>query len=246
MVKYIYTLGVAGGRESVTERDRTAEYTYDSLELHNNVIAKKVTTNHPFYVEDKGWVAAGDLEIGDVLYTVDGDAVEVTDIEIERLAEPVNVYNRDVADFDTYFVGEYGILVHNYERLPQKDGKWSGAPGNSTWNSTNPKVNRITKDEGIPFNNGRPDFSKWVSEILEFGDGKLNGTRNDFSLVYEAIRDIKGFKSKAEAKRWLKSMKLTPHHFSNTIIQLVPTDLHANIPHVGSASDLRGLINSVL
>ncbi len=26
------------------------------------------TTNHPFYVEDKGWVAAGDLEIGDMLF----------------------------------------------------------------------------------------------------------------------------------------------------------------------------------
>ena len=24
------------------------------------------------------------------------------------------VYNLDVADFDTYFVGEYGVLVHNY------------------------------------------------------------------------------------------------------------------------------------
>lgn len=31
MVKYIYTLGVAGERKSVTELDRTAEYTYDSL-----------------------------------------------------------------------------------------------------------------------------------------------------------------------------------------------------------------------
>jgi len=71
------------------------------------------TTNHPFYVEEKGWVAAGDLEIGDVLVIADGDEVEVADIEIEKLAEPITVYNLDVADFDTYFVGEYGVLVHN-------------------------------------------------------------------------------------------------------------------------------------
>ncbi len=76
------------------------------------------TTNHPFYVEDKGWVAAGDLEIGDMLYTVDGDTVEVTDIEVEKLDEPIFVYNLDVADFDTYFVGEFGILVHNYNSEP--------------------------------------------------------------------------------------------------------------------------------
>ena len=72
------------------------------------------TTNHPFYVEEKGWVAAGDLEIGDILCTVDSDKIEVTDTELEKLDEPILVYNLDVADFDTYFVGEYGVLVHNY------------------------------------------------------------------------------------------------------------------------------------
>ncbi|MCM1524505.1 MAG: polymorphic toxin-type HINT domain-containing protein [Ruminococcus sp.] len=71
------------------------------------------TTNHPFYVDGKGWVAAGDLEIGDTLVTADGDEVEVSDIEIEKLAEPVLVYNLEIEDFHTYFVGEYGVLVHN-------------------------------------------------------------------------------------------------------------------------------------
>ena len=71
------------------------------------------TTNHPFYVGEKGWVAAGDLEIGDVLYTADGDEAEVTDLELEKLAEPITVYNLEVEDFHTYFVGEYGVLVHN-------------------------------------------------------------------------------------------------------------------------------------
>ena len=73
------------------------------------------TTNHPFYVEEKGWVAAGNLEIGDILCTVDGDKIEVTDTELEKLAEPISVYNLEVADFHTYFVGEYGVLVHNYK-----------------------------------------------------------------------------------------------------------------------------------
>ena len=67
------------------------------------------------FVDGKGWVAAGDLEVGDILYTADGDEVEVTDIELEKLAEPITVYNLEVEDFHTYFVGEYGVLVHNYE-----------------------------------------------------------------------------------------------------------------------------------
>ena len=49
-----------------------------------------------------------------------GDEVEVTDLELEKLAEPILVYNLDVADFDTYFVGEYGALVHNYSKRNQK------------------------------------------------------------------------------------------------------------------------------
>ena len=80
------------------------------------------TTNHPFYVEEKGWVAAGDLEVGDTLVTADGYEVEVTDLELEKLAEPILVYNLDVADFDTYFVGEYGVLVHNYNPNGKKGG----------------------------------------------------------------------------------------------------------------------------
>ena len=73
------------------------------------------TTNHPFYVDGKGWVAAGDLEVGDTLVTADGNEVEVTDLELEKFAEPIFVYNLEVEDFHTYFVGEYGVLVHNYK-----------------------------------------------------------------------------------------------------------------------------------
>jgi RHS repeat-associated protein len=71
------------------------------------------TTNHPFYVEEKGWIAAGDLEIGDVVYTIDGEEAEITEMVIEKFAEPVIVYNLEVEDFHTYFVGNAEVLVHN-------------------------------------------------------------------------------------------------------------------------------------
>lgn len=47
-------------------------------------------------------------------------------------------------------------------------------------------------------------------------------------------------KSKAEAKRFLQQNGLTPHHHENMkTIQLIPTDLNANIPHEGGASRIR-------
>ena len=72
------------------------------------------TTNHPFYVIDRGWVAAGDLVEGDEVYLIDGSTAFVTGAELEKLAEPIKVYNLEVADFDTYFVGDEAVLVHNY------------------------------------------------------------------------------------------------------------------------------------
>ena len=68
----------------------------------------------------------------------------------------------------------------------------------------------------------------------------MTGTREDFKLVYEYIKEKYKLRSNNAAKSLLKDVKLTPHHYSNTIIQLIPTDLHANMPHIGSASDLRG------
>jgi hypothetical protein len=70
------------------------------------------TTNHPFYVTGKGWVAAGDLVIGDEVHTLDGDTSTVMCLKFEKLDKPIPVYKLEVADFHSYFVGD-GVLVHN-------------------------------------------------------------------------------------------------------------------------------------
>lgn len=71
------------------------------------------TTNHPFFVEDLGFISAKDLQVGDELRLYDGSTASVESIEIEVLDEPVFVYNFEVEDWHTYFVGELSILVHN-------------------------------------------------------------------------------------------------------------------------------------
>jgi hypothetical protein len=66
----------------------------------------------------------------------------------------------------------------------------------------------------------------------------LNGTDKDFSKVYSAIAEKKGITQKA-AQNLLREKMLTPHHLSANTIILVPRDLHGNVPHIGSASDMR-------
>ena len=70
------------------------------------------TTSHPFYVVGRGWVAAGDLSVGDAIRALSGDVRTVTALRLEKLESPIPVYNLDVEDFHSYFVGS-GVLVHN-------------------------------------------------------------------------------------------------------------------------------------
>lgn len=91
--------------------------TDEILHLHTSGGDIDTTTNHPFYVLGKGWVAAGDLNEGDEVYLIDGSTAFVTRAELEKLEEPIKVYNLEVADFNTFFVGDEAVLVHNYNEL---------------------------------------------------------------------------------------------------------------------------------
>lgn len=93
-------------------------YVHDQTEiLHLHTTAGDIdtTTNHPFYVIGKGWVAAGDINEGDEVFLIDGSTAVVTGAELEKLEEPIKVYNLEVEDYNTFFVGDEAVLVHNYE-----------------------------------------------------------------------------------------------------------------------------------
>ncbi|MEK3953169.1 hypothetical protein [Psychrobacillus sp. FSL K6-1464] len=88
-------------------------------------------------------------------------------------------------------------------RLPRNNGHWGGEPGNGKWYSDKPEVISITNGEGVEFAKSRPNFTPWSEGNIVFEKGKLTGSNDDFSIVYEKIQ-------------------------------------HGNVPHIGSASDLRG------
>lgn len=83
--------------------------------VHLLVNGETITTTvgHPFFVQGKGWVAAKDLVVGDKLELLDGGEAYVDATATESFVDPVKVYNFEVEDFHTYFVGKACILVHN-------------------------------------------------------------------------------------------------------------------------------------
>lgn len=69
------------------------------------------TEEHPFWVPDKGWVEAGDLQVGDLFQTEDGVIIDID--WIGKREGDFEVYNFEVEDFHTYFISDLEVLVHN-------------------------------------------------------------------------------------------------------------------------------------
>jgi len=75
--------------------------------------AIQTTSTHPFYVPGRGFVQASQLGIGTSIVTRAGPAATLT--AKTNHTGSLRVYNFEVADFHTYFVGKSdgGLWVHN-------------------------------------------------------------------------------------------------------------------------------------
>jgi hypothetical protein len=86
-----------------------------ALTLHDEagvVQRLEVTPEHPFRVRDRGWVGAGSLVPGQEVHEVeDGAWLQV--VRVAPVPKRALVYNFEVEDFHTYFVGDLGAWVHN-------------------------------------------------------------------------------------------------------------------------------------
>ena len=91
---------------TVNKVDRLIE-----LDIDGEII--QCTETHPFQVKGKGWVDACDLNPGDIVYTKDWNNATVKSVNLLELNESVEVFNFEVEDCHTYFIGELGVLVHN-------------------------------------------------------------------------------------------------------------------------------------
>nr|WP_269671042.1 polymorphic toxin-type HINT domain-containing protein [Paenibacillus sp. 481] len=87
----------------------------DIIKLYVGEQIIETTDNHPFWVEGKGWVFADELQVGDKLQKADGSNLTIEKLEFIMLDKPVTVYNFTVADYNTYYVTDLGIWVHNTE-----------------------------------------------------------------------------------------------------------------------------------
>ena len=72
------------------------------------------TPEHRFYVIDRGWICAKDLQLGDCCLSANGERIAF--LSRETLEEKQRVYNFEIQEKHTYyvnFIDKSSILVHN-------------------------------------------------------------------------------------------------------------------------------------
>jgi Pretoxin HINT domain len=81
-----------------------------TIELYTKEETIETTAEHPFYTTN-GWKDAADLQAGDKIITQNDESIEIIGTKFNYEAK--QVYNFEVADWHTYFVGVLAWLVHN-------------------------------------------------------------------------------------------------------------------------------------
>ncbi|MBK9943325.1 MAG: hypothetical protein IPP13_17100 [Kouleothrix sp.] len=110
----------------------TGSYTVTAVLVHPDPVLVQLTLNgeqiettpeHPFFTQERGWVAAGELRIGEHVPRLHGPDGTVQAWQIVPHAQPM--YNLTVVTAHTFFVGEEGWLVHNGDpiRINTQTGK---------------------------------------------------------------------------------------------------------------------------
>lgn len=89
-------------------------YKIEFIRMNDNKKENIITTpEHPFWIKGKGWVKAKDLNKDDIVSTNNGETVKILKEPKERNTVQVILYNFKVADFNSYFISDLGIWVHN-------------------------------------------------------------------------------------------------------------------------------------
>ncbi len=159
-----------------------------------------------FNIENTQWTQAKDLVAGDVALSANGARLQIVSIEIDDRSE--TVYNFEVEDFHTYFVGEVGVWVHNAEYIVKKGEKVSTIAdkfgiSKEALLTANPKA----KDRGyflageeinVPGSGSQVDGSQTATQYLNAGNAQLKKIKELFSSLNPFSEKVKPAFGQAE------------------------------------------------
>ncbi len=179
----VWSRDAATGTTQLKPLTQTFERYATTLALtFSNGETVETTREHPFYVESEGFVNAGELGIGTSIVTRAGPSVRLVSVSSGAAQ---TVYNFEVADYHTYFVGQGEVWVHNalcgqidWSIVKQSTGETRAAHVQLH------NVDNLNKpDHGIFYADGIPLVEEaWQKAIAE-GLSKTNGGGTDELIV---------------------------------------------------------------
>ena len=113
-------------------------------------------------MQDRGFIDAGSLLVGDKLVSVNGEDLTIEDYYIELTEESVSVYNFQVEDYHTYFVGDCAVWVHNSE-----------------CGISEIEYRKKSKDETVSFGDGEETV---IYRRVQGGDGSSNSSQQKITV----------------------------------------------------------------
>ena len=194
------------------------------------------TDNHPFYVQGRGFIDAGSLLVGDRLVSVNGDDLTIEDYHIELTDEPVSVYNFQVEDFHTYFVGDCAVWVHNKDCMPsdkyltKTDEKTGDKYYTRKIDGEDVQI-KYTKDKNGDY---YPRFEEHTHPQYK------NPIKADFEMTVDQSHDSYYMNKQVFGDGNKKMDGYTWHHLEDgEQMILVETRIHKRFHHQGGAQKLR-------
>ena len=134
--------------------------------VHLTINGEEIITtfDHPFYVRERGFVNACELWVGAQLLDVNNNILVVGNTRLELAKNPVKVYNFQVEDYHTYYVGENGVWVHN---------------ANADYNLSETEYRKIGEDDTISFGENEETVKY---RRVQGGDGSSNSSQQKITV----------------------------------------------------------------
>ena len=178
-------------RTMVRESDHT-------VELYTEKEIIETTAEHPFFTGN-GWKDAADLQIGDRIKSRNEEDIEIKDVKFSY--KPRKVYNFEVSNWHTYFVGTLQWLVHNAKKclskLPQQIHHFATNKSKKYTKHFKRIANKLKLDlngswnkEALPHRGRHPyKYHDWVLKRMRIASKKAGKDQEKFLNLFE--KDIK-------------------------------------------------------
>ena len=156
---------------------------------------------------DKGWLEAGQLNVNESVLTSEETYEKIINIGIESLKEDIPIYNLEVKDYHTFYVGEEGVLVHNEYNMPNLDDIYksyiSEISDENLKVSFKEQLKRISESNDI--------------ELLREFDSKLQNISSGDTKALKKLLDNSQINNRAT-----KTKKLNLEDFSKEVLETKP------------------------